>query len=117
MIKMIEESFDVSVQYIVGWLVLYHLVEHSQRLMTAPARSESHHFIIEHWFKDCFQYAPQGILYQLILVAVDAEGSGFAVIFGNLDSSCRFRSICLSFSALQPDHQDWRPDVFRIHLW
>ena len=73
--------------------------------MTAPARPESHHFVIKHRLVDGFQYSPECFLHQLVLVAVDAERSGFPVVLGNFNPSCRFWFVG---SLLHPRHQVYK---------
>ena len=57
MVKMLEEPFNVCIQYITCWFSLQHQVSFSDCIMTSPVGSESHHFIIKHWFKHRFQYS------------------------------------------------------------
>ena len=102
----LKESFDISVQNVIRWLTLNHLIKLPERLMTASSRSESHHFIKEHGLEHCFQYPAQCFLNQLVFIAVDAQRAHLTIVFWYLHPSCRPGPVCLP---LDPVHQ-----VFQI---
>ena len=72
MVYVVKETFNVSVQNIVGVTFLYHYIQFLYRHVAVPIRSESHHLIIEMRLKYCFYYPFQGFLYQLVFIAVYA---------------------------------------------
>ena len=70
--------------------------------MASPVGSETHHLIIEVRFKYRLYNSLYGFLNQFVLITVNAQRSGFTIVFRNLHSSGRLRMIRLT---LHPLHQ------------
>lgn len=107
MIQMIEESFDIRVQNVIRIFSFNHHIQHLDCLVASFVRTETHHFFIKYGLENSFQHTSEGFLYYFIFITVDTQRSGLPVIFGNLDSACRFRFICFVLSSV---HEI--PDIF-----